>query len=230
MASVTRNAIITALVGGTAGGGIGLLIIFFVSGAIASPVSRAAGLLNDIAHGCGDLSRRMVVETRDELGLLANSFNLFVTSLNKSISEVRSSTETIAAASTEIANGNLDLSSRTEAQASNLEEPAAAMEELTSTIKLNAENANMANELVFKASDFAVTGGEVVDEVVQTMGEISESSRRIVDIIAVIDDIAFHTNILALNASVEAARAREQGRRSAIWRNVLRLQPKKSRT
>lgn len=179
MASVTRNAIITALVGGTAGGGIGLLIIFFVSGAIASPVSRAAGLLNDIAHGCGDLSRRMVVETRDELGLLANSFNLFVTSLNKSISEVRSSTETIAAASTEIANGNLDLSSRTEAQASNLEEPAAAMEELASTIKLNAENAKTGTQVRNLAQRSAAASKEIKDLINDSMDKVIAGSKQV---------------------------------------------------
>jgi methyl-accepting chemotaxis protein len=129
---------------------------------------------------------------------------------------VRGSTETIASASSEIAAGNMDLSSRTEAQASSLEETAAAMEELTSTVKQNAENASQANQLVVSASTYATKGGKVVGQVVSTMGSITDSSRKIVDIIGVIDGIAFQTNILALNAAVEAARAGEQGRGFAV--------------
>jgi methyl-accepting chemotaxis protein len=216
LAGVTRTATITALVAGIVGGGIGLLIIYFVSGAIAAPVRRAASMLDDIASGNGDLSRRMTVESGDEVGLLADAFNRFVASLNKTISEVRASTETIATATTEIAAGNMDLSGRTEAQASNIEETAAAMEELTSTVQQNAENAKQANQLVASASAFAVKGGDVVGQVVTTMGSITQSSRRIADIIGVIDGIAFQTNILALNAAVEAARAGEQGRGFAV--------------
>jgi methyl-accepting chemotaxis protein len=164
----------------------------------------------------------MPVETDDEVGALAEAFNRFVASLNNTIGQVRASTETIASASREIAAGNLDLSARTEAQASNLEETAAAMEELTSTVKQNAENASQANQLVTAASGHAIKGGAVVDEVVQTMGSITESSRRIVDIIGVIDGIAFQTNILALNAAVEAARAGEQGRGFAVVASEVR--------
>ncbi|RZI39242.1 methyl-accepting chemotaxis protein, partial [Herbaspirillum sp. HC18] len=119
-------------------------------------------------------------------------------------------------ASREIASGNADLSSRTESQASSLEETASSMEELTSTVKQNAENARQANQLVVSASDVALRGGQVVSQVVETMGSIKESSRKIVDIIGVIDGIAFQTNILALNAAVEAARAGEQGRGFAV--------------
>ncbi len=222
LSGVTRNATITALAAGVIGGGIGLLIIYFISGAIAAPVRRAASMLDDIAQGSGDLSRHMVVESRDEVGLLADAFNLFVASLNRTISQVRGSTELIAAASTEIAAGNLDLSGRTENQASNLEETAAAMEQLTSTVRQNAENASQANQLVANASGFALKGGEVVGQVVTTMGSISESSRKIVDIIGVIDGIAFQTNILALNAAVEAARAGEQGRGFAVVASEVR--------
>jgi methyl-accepting chemotaxis protein len=222
LGGVTQSATIAALAAGIVGGGLGLLIIYFISRAIAAPVRRAAAMLDDIAHGNGDLSRRMVVESEDEVGVLADAFNRFVASLNKTISEVRRSTETIASASSEIASGNMDLSNRTEQQASNLEQTAAAMEELTSTVKQNAENASQANQLVASASAFAIKGGEVVGQVVSTMGSISDSSRKIVDIIGVIDGIAFQTNILALNAAVEAARAGEQGRGFAVVASEVR--------
>ncbi|MES2073520.1 MAG: methyl-accepting chemotaxis protein [Pseudomonadota bacterium] len=216
LGNVMKSAAISALVAGLVGGGIGLFVIFLISRAIAAPVARAANMLGEIADGNGDLSRRMQVESQDEIGALADSFNRFVSSLNKTISEVRSSTDTIATASSEIAAGNLDLSSRTEDQASSLEETAATMEELTATVKQNADNARQANQLVVSASDYAVKGGEVVGQVVDTMGSIKDSSRKIVDIIGVIDGIAFQTNILALNAAVEAARAGEQGRGFAV--------------
>ncbi|MBV8634083.1 MAG: methyl-accepting chemotaxis protein, partial [Burkholderiaceae bacterium] len=137
-------------------------------------------------------------------------------SLLKIVSEVRQGTDAIATASQEIASGNSDLSSRTESQASSLEETASSMEELTDTVRQNAENARQANQLVVSASEFAQKGGKVVGQVVTTMGSIKESSRKIVDIIGVIDGIAFQTNILALNAAVEAARAGEQGRGFAV--------------
>jgi methyl-accepting chemotaxis protein len=211
-----RSLTIAEVVAGVVGGGVGLLVIFLISKAIAAPVARAAHLLGEIAEGDGDLSRTMPVESGDEIGALADAFNRFVRSLNKTIGQVRNSTETIATATGEIAAGNMDLSSRTESQASSLEETASAMEELTSTVKQNAENARQANQLVVSASDFATKGGDVVGQVVDTMGSIKESSRKIVDIIGVIDGIAFQTNILALNAAVEAARAGEQGRGFAV--------------
>ncbi len=216
MDAVTRTATIAALVAGLVGGGVGLLVIFLISRAIAAPVSRAAAMLGEIASGNGDLSRRMQVESEDEIGALADAFNRFVASLNTTISEVRDSTGAIASASSEIATGNLDLSNRTEAQASSLEETASAMEQLTSTVKQNADNARQANQLVASATSVAVRGGEVVGQVVATMGSITASSSKIADIIGVIDGIAFQTNILALNAAVEAARAGEQGRGFAV--------------
>jgi methyl-accepting chemotaxis protein len=222
LGGITRSAMISALIAVLVGGGIGLFVIFLVSGRIAAPIARAAGMLSDIASGNGDLSRRMRVETQDEVGALAGAFNRFITSLNGTISAVRDSTITIAAASSEIASGNLDLSQRTETQASTIEETAAAMEELTSTVKQNAENASQANQLVTSASAQAVKGGEVVGQVVATMSSISDSSRKIVDIIGVIDGIAFQTNILALNAAVEAARAGEQGRGFAVVATEVR--------
>ncbi|WP_082654621.1 methyl-accepting chemotaxis protein [Janthinobacterium sp. Ant5-2-1] len=222
LGNVTRSALIAALIAGLVGGGIALCIIYVISRAIAAPVARAADMLSEIASGNGDLSRRMPVESEDEVGALAAAFNRFVASLNVTIREVRDSTGSIASASSQIASGNLDLSARTEAQASSLEETAAAMEELTSTVKQNADNARQANQLVVSASSHAVKGGEVVGQVVQTMGAITESSRKIADIIGVIDGIAFQTNILALNAAVEAARAGEQGRGFAVVATEVR--------
>ncbi|MBG6222978.1 MULTISPECIES: methyl-accepting chemotaxis protein [unclassified Janthinobacterium] len=222
LGNVTRSALIAALIAGLVGGGIALCIIYVISRAIAAPVARAADMLSEIASGNGDLSRRMPVESEDEVGALAAAFNRFIASLNVTIREVRDSTTAIASASSQIASGNLDLSARTETQASSLEETAAAMEELTSTVKQNADNARQANQLVVSASSHAVKGGDVVDQVVQTMGAITESSRKIADIIGVIDGIAFQTNILALNAAVEAARAGEQGRGFAVVATEVR--------
>jgi methyl-accepting chemotaxis protein len=146
------------------------------------------------------------------------------------VTEVRSGTDAIASASSEIASGNMDLSSRTEEQASSLEETASSMEELTSTVKQNADNARQANTLAMKASAVAGEGGAVVAQVVDTMGSISASSKKIVDIIAVIDGIAFQTNILALNAAVEAARAGEQGRGFAVVAGEVRTLAHRSAT
>jgi methyl-accepting chemotaxis protein len=142
--------------------------------------------------------------------------------LVNTVNHIKQGTETISVASREIASGNADLSARTESQASSLEETASSMEELTSTVKQNAENAKQANQLVVSASDYALKGGQVVGQVVDTMGSIKDSSRKIVDIIGVIDGIAFQTNILALNAAVEAARAGEQGRGFAVVASEVR--------
>ncbi|MBA5686188.1 methyl-accepting chemotaxis protein [Rugamonas apoptosis] len=222
LGQVTRSVLLAALVGGLVGGGIGLFIIYLVSRAMAAPVARAAQMLGQIADGNGDLSRRMTVESGDEIGLLADAFNRFVSSLNHTIREVRNSTETMALASREIASGNLDLSARTEGQASSLEQTASAMEQLTATVTQNADSARHANELVQSASGYATQGGAVVGRVVETMASIKDSSRKIVDIIGVIDGIAFQTNILALNAAVEAARAGEQGRGFAVVASEVR--------
>jgi methyl-accepting chemotaxis protein len=178
--------------------------------------SRIAG---SIAHG--DLSIR--IETQDnDRGSLLVEMKQMRDSLVGIVSQVRRGTETIGTASREIAAGNLDLSSRTELQASSLEKTASAMEELTSTVRQNAENAREANQLAASASDVARKGGEVVSQVVGTMGEINSSANKIADIIGVIDGIAFQTNILALNAAVEAARAGEQGRGFAVVASEVR--------
>ncbi|MBY0239388.1 MAG: HAMP domain-containing protein [Burkholderiaceae bacterium] len=222
LGNIGRAAMISALVGALIGGGIGMAAIFFVASAIAAPVSDAAAMLTEIASGEGDLSRRMPVESDDEVGALAHAFNKFVSSLNSTMLQVRNSTAMISTASSEIASGNFDLSSRTEHQASNLEETAAAMEQLTSTVKQNSANAEAANKLVAETTNAAVKGGQVVAGVVDMMGQITSSSQKMSDIIGVIDGIAFQTNILALNAAVEAARAGEQGRGFAVVASEVR--------
>jgi methyl-accepting chemotaxis protein len=178
-----------------------------------------ARIASSIAHG--DLSIRINTSDADR-GSLLMEMREMRNSLMNIVSQVRRGTETIGTASREIAAGNLDLSSRTELQASSLEKTASAMEELTSTVKQNAENAREANQLAASASDVARKGGEVVSQVVGTMGEINSSASKIADIIGVIDGIAFQTNILALNAAVEAARAGEQGRGFAVVASEVR--------
>ncbi|WP_431110799.1 methyl-accepting chemotaxis protein [Variovorax paradoxus] len=176
-----------------------------------------------IAHRIadGDLAVRIDLKRGDQESLL-HAIQGMRDSLAKVVGEVRTGTDAIATASGQIAAGNQDLSSRTEEQASSLEETAASMEELTSTVKQNADNARQANQLALSASEVAVRGGGVVSQVVDTMGSINTSSKKIVDIIGVIDGIAFQTNILALNAAVEAARAGEQGRGFAVVASEVR--------
>ncbi|WP_431273560.1 methyl-accepting chemotaxis protein [Variovorax ureilyticus] len=187
---------------------------------IVRPLGQAVSVAETVA--AGDLGSRIEVQSRDETGQLLQALKKMNESLARVVGEVRTGTDTIATASSQIATGNQDLSSRTEEQASSLEETAASMEELTSTVKQNADNARQANQLAVSASEVAVRGGGVVSQVVDTMGSINASSRKIVDIIGVIDGIAFQTNILALNAAVEAARAGEQGRGFAVVASEVR--------
>ncbi|MCH8620589.1 methyl-accepting chemotaxis protein [Undibacterium sp. TS12] len=193
---------------------IGSVAAWLIARTIALPIKRAAIVADQIANG--DLSKPVDASGTDEIGELMHSLEMMQENLLATISKIKVGTETITVASQEIASGNADLSSRTESQAGSLEETASSMEELTSTVRQNADNARQANQLVVSASGVAVKGGEVVGQVVTTMGSIKESSRKIVDIIGVIDGIAFQTNILALNAAVEAARAGEQGRGFAV--------------
>ncbi|QJD89457.1 HAMP domain-containing protein [Duganella dendranthematis] len=195
-------------------------VLYVITRSITLPLNRAVGMAQAVAGG--DLTMRMECHTTDETGQLLRALIDMNDALARTVGQVRSGTDTIATASNEIASGNLDLSSRTEQQASSLEETASSMEELTSTVSQNAENARQATKLVVTASDYATKGGQVVGQVVTTMGAIKESSSKIVDIISVIDGIAFQTNILALNAAVEAARAGEQGRGFAVVASEVR--------
>ena len=205
---------------------IGLGLALGIARAVARPLQHAVKLAQQVA--AGNLGSHIEVHSRDETGQLLQALKDMNTSLLQIVGEVRQGTDSIATASSQIAMGNQDLSARTEEQASSLEQTAASMEELTATVKQNAASAQQANQMASAASQVAVRGGAAVSKVVQTMSDINASSRKIVDIIGVIDSIAFQTNILALNAAVEAARAGDQGRGFAVVASEVRTLAQRS--
>ncbi len=207
---------------------LGVAVGIWLIRSITIPLRVAVTAAGEIAGG--NLAHPIDVDSTNELGRLLAALKDMSTALTATVGDVRSSSDTIAIASSEIAAGNLDLSSRTEQQAASLEETASSMEELTSTVKQNADNARSATVLVTTASGHARDGGQAVGKVVETMGLIKESSRKMSDIIGVIDGIAFQTNILALNAAVEAARAGEQGRGFAVVAAEVRSLAQRSAT
>ena len=214
------NAVVAAILLGLVGGAVVLIR------SIQQPLAQAIDAARRIAGG--DLSRRISVQRHDEFGQLLGALDDMVTHLRGIVGEVRMGVESVSTASSEIANGNQDLSARTEQTASSLQQTASSMEVLTGAVSNSADTARQDNQLALSAAESAERGGEVVAQVVSNMAEITDSSRKISDIIGVIDGIAFQTNILALNAAVEAARAGDQGRGFAVVASEVRALAQRS--
>jgi methyl-accepting chemotaxis protein len=219
-ASVTATGQWALGLGAVVSVALGMLLALLVTRSITGPIQQAAQSAEAISNG--NLATDIQVQGKDEAARLLQALSVMQENLARIVGNVRQNSESVAIASAQIAQGNNDLSARTEQQASALEQTAASMEQLSSTVKQNADNAKQANQLALGASTVAIKGGEVVGQVVDTMKGINDSSKKIADIIGVIDGIAFQTNILALNAAVEAARAGEQGRGFAVVASEVR--------
>ena len=218
---------ITTMLQVSLGAGIVVLLVALVvlAGILSQRLRRLTQVrdaMHEIGAGDGDLSRRIDAQGQDELAQIAASFNSFAGKLSGVLAQIRDASSSVRVAAEEIATGNHDLSGRTELTASSLQQTSASMQQLTETVRHNADSARQANKLVAQASGVAQHGGQVVGNVVTTMDQINAASRKINDIIGVIDGIAFQTNILALNAAVEAARAGEQGRGFAVVASEVR--------
>jgi methyl-accepting chemotaxis protein len=220
LSQAVTSAITWLAVLGVAAAVVSAVAARLITRSVTQPLEQTASAAARMAEG--DMSQAVVVEGRDEVADLQKALSAMQQNLARLVGEVRASTESIATASAEIATGNQDLSLRTEQTASNLQKAASSLEQLTGTVSQTADSARTANQLAASASTAAQRGGEVVSQVVSTMNDIQDSSRRIADIIGTIDGIAFQTNILALNAAVEAARAGEQGRGFAVVASEVR--------
>ncbi len=199
---------------------LGVLVAWFITRSVTRPLEEAGQVAARVADG--DLTSRIEVTTKDETGLLLQSMKTMNDNLKDMVGKINATASSVATGAGQISAGNINLSQRTEEQAASLEETASSMEELTSTVKQNADNARQANQLAAAAREQAEKGGEVVGKAIAAMGGINSASKKIADIIGVIDEIAFQTNLLALNAAVEAARAGEQGRGFAVVAGEVR--------